>query len=89
MSFLPKVKEEVLVSSARHCCVCQRYCGVGIEIHHLIPREQNGDDSFENAIPLCFDCHANAGHYNSKHPRGTKYSVGELKKARTNWYEQE
>ncbi len=88
MSFSSKVKEEVLVCSARHCCVCHRYCGVGIEVHHIIPKEKGGDDLFENAIPLCFDCHANAGHYNPKHPRGTKYSPRELEKARENWYEQ-
>jgi hypothetical protein len=46
-----------------------------------------GKSSFENCIPLCFDCHAEAGHYNSSHPKGTKYSPAELKKHRDRWYE--
>ena len=32
----------------------------------------------EHAIPLCFDCHSAAGHYNAKHSKGSKYSPEEL-----------
>ncbi|MDW7690297.1 HNH endonuclease [Flammeovirgaceae bacterium SG7u.111] len=87
MGFSRKVKEEVLVSSARHCCVCHRYKGVKIEIHHILPKEQGGEDTFENAIPLCFDCHSDAGHYHAQHPKGTKFSINELKKHKKEWFE--
>jgi len=87
MAFTPKIKEDILVASARHCCVCHRYRGVKIEIHHIKPKEQGGKDTFENAIPLCFDCHSDAGHYFSKHPKGTKFSPAELKKHKENWFE--
>ena len=86
MSFSKKIKSRCLSECARHCCVCQRYCGVKIEIHHIITKEQSGEDTYENAIPLCFDCHCNAGHYNPQHPRGNRYSPEELKKSRDRLY---
>jgi len=86
MSFPSKIREEALVSAARHCCVCHRYAGVKVEVHHIIPEGAGGDDSSENAIPLCFDCHADAGHYNPGHPRGTRFSPSELARARDEWY---
>lgn len=27
------------------------------ELHHLIPRSQQGADTFDNLVPLCHDCH--------------------------------
>ena len=87
MGFSKKIKEDILVASARHCCVCHRFKGVKIEVHHILPKEQGGKDSFENAIALCFDCHSDAGHYNVKHPRGTKLSIDELKKHKATWFD--
>src|SRR5690606_10460033 len=86
MAFTGKIKQQVMFASARHCCACHRYKGVNIEIHHIIPETEGGADSFENAIALCFDCHTAAGHYNDKHPRGTKFSRQELFKSRDSWY---
>jgi len=87
MGFSKKIKENILVASARHCCICHRYKGIKIEVHHIIPKEQGGNDSFENAIALCYDCHSDVGHYNVKHPRGAKLSIDELKKHKTAWLE--
>src|SRR5680860_1676468 len=86
MGFTAKIKEDILVASARHCCVCHRYKGVKIEIHHIIPKEQGGEDTFENSIALCFDCHSDAGHYFAQHPKGTKFSIKELKKHKESWF---
>ncbi len=77
MAFKKEVKINALVSAARHCCVCHRYKGVKVEVHHILPVAKGGADDAENAIALCFDCHADAGHYNNKHPRGTKFSPEE------------
>lgn len=57
-----------------------------MEIHHILPQEQGGQDTFENAIPLCFDCHSDAGHYFAKHPKGTRFSPQELKKHKETWF---
>ena len=85
MSFPRAVKEKILVDTARHCCICHRYKGVKVEVHHIKQEALGGENTYENAIALCFDCHADAGHYNPKHPRGTKFSPSELKKAKENW----
>ena len=82
-----KVKDEALVACGRRCCICHRFCGRNIELHHIVHESQGGDSTFENCIPLCFDCHAEAGHYNNNHPKGTKYSPQELSKHRERWYE--
>jgi hypothetical protein len=86
MGFSKETRTRALVAAARHCCVCHRYKGVRVEVHHLIPEVDGGDDSFENAITLCFDCHTDAGHYNDYHPRGSKFSTEELRLARDTWY---
>jgi len=60
---------------------------VGIEVHHIVQPEDGGDDSLSNSITLCFDCHCAAGHYNSEHPRGNKFSPEELRRHRGDWWE--
>lgn len=77
-------KVKALLWCARHCCLCGKAAGVGIEVAHIDPKSSNLD----NAIPLCFDCHAAIGHYNRQHPRGRKYSGRELKARREQVYEQ-
>ena len=86
MSFPTKVKENALVACGRHCCICHKFCGTKIELHHIHPKANGGEDTFENCIPLCFDCHADMVSYDFKHPKGTKYSENELKRHRDNWY---
>lgn len=75
MPFLPKVREEALVKSGRRCCVCLHYKGVKIEVHHIEPESVSHDNTISNAIALCFDCHAEAGHYNPKHPKPESVGV--------------
>lgn len=86
MSFSANVKEDALVACGRHCCICHRFCGTKIEVHHVKLESEGGANTFENAIPLCFDCHADMRSYDAKHPKGTKYSEAELKRHRDNWY---
>lgn len=85
MAFQRNVVEELLVSCHRYCCVCHKFCGSKIEIHHIVPRSEGGEDTFENAIALCFDCHAEIGAYNPKHPKGRKFSPSELRRHRDQW----
>ncbi len=86
MPFAPKIKEDALLASARRCAVCKKYNGVGVEVHHIVAEASGGPNTFDNAIVLCFDCHMSAGHYNAKHPRGTKFSPSELRRHRDDWY---
>lgn len=80
MAFPPRIVEDLLVACERHCCLCHKPCGVKIEVHHIVPAERGGDDSADNAIALCFDCHAEVEHYNTKHPRGRRYTASELRR---------
>lgn len=86
MSFPPDVKEQALVASGRHCCLCHKFCGLKIELHHLVQKAEGGADTFDNCIPLCFDCHGDMRSYDHKHPKGTKYTPSELQKHRDLWY---
>ncbi|MBN1273435.1 MAG: HNH endonuclease [Candidatus Aminicenantes bacterium] len=87
MTFPHDIREKALVASGRRCCLCHKFCGTKIECHHIIEIADGGLDTFDNCIPLCFDCHSDMGSYDPKHPKGTKYSPSELKKHRDLWYE--
>lgn len=87
MAFSEDVRIRALVSCGRSCCICHKFCGNNMEIHHIKAKADGGDDSFENAIPLCFDCHAEVRQYDSRHPKGIKFSEKELVLHRNNWYE--
>jgi len=77
-------KLKCLLWSDRHCCLCDKACGPDIEIHHIDPK---GGIDIDNAIPLCYDCHAKILAYNRLHPRGTRYRPTELKVRREQIYE--
>lgn len=32
-----------------------------VEVHHIIPQEENGPDTLDNACPLCGSCHNDYG----------------------------
>ncbi len=87
MSFSPEVKTQAMVACGRSCCICHKFRGNNMEVHHIKQRADGGEDTFENAIPLCFDCHAEVGQYNPHHPKGIKFSEKELILHRDNWYD--
>jgi len=86
MSFSDTVKQDALIACGRFCSICHKFCGIKMELHHIKPTVNKGDDTFDNCIPLCLDCHADMSSYDFKHPKGTKYSEQELKRHRNNWY---
>ncbi|HXT39957.1 MAG TPA: HNH endonuclease [Candidatus Angelobacter sp.] len=88
MPFSPSIRRTALLWCDRHCCLCKRPCGLDIEIDHLVPEANGGPNTLDNAIPLCFDCHARTHRYNNLHPRGTKYFVAELRVRRDQVYEE-
>lgn len=85
MSFDPSDIERLLVACHRRCCVCHRYCGVRMEIDHIVPTAEDGPDTYDNAIAVCFDCHAEIHHYNPAHPKGRRFKPDELKAHKKQW----
>ena len=86
MAFPSKVAEDALVACGRFCCLCHRFAGTHIAIHHINQKSDGGLDDFDNAIPLCLDCHAEMGTTDAHHPIRKAYSPSELKRHRDNWY---
>lgn len=50
-----ELRREVLERDGWRC----QYCGTtqNLEVHHLVPRSQGGDDDAQNLITLCARCH--------------------------------
>jgi len=82
--FRKNEKIQCLIWCDRHCCLCEKPCGLDIEMAHIGNRE---DDNIDNGIPVCYDCHAKMGMYNELHPRGTKLSQEEVKARREQIYD--
>ncbi len=87
MGFSAEVRDKVLIACNRHCCICHKFCGTKMQLHHIQQRADGGDDSFENCIPLCFDCHSEMGKIDPHHPQGRQYSPRELMGHRDSWYQ--
>ena len=87
MAFPKEVQIEALVACGRCCCLCHKFCGTKMELHHIIQKADGGEDTFENCIPLCFECHADMGKIDAHHPKGKSYTPEELKRHRENWYQ--
>jgi hypothetical protein len=85
MGFKRSEADGLLVACHRRCCVCHRFCGFKMELHHIDQRSESEDDSIENAIPLCFECHAEVQLYNDNHPRGRKFHPDELRGHKKQW----
>ena len=86
MPFPQSVKEDVLVACKRCCTLCHTFCGTKIEVHHIKQEADGGENTFENAIALCFNCHADMKSYDFHHPKGNKYSENELRRHCEEWY---
>lgn len=87
MPFSDSVAERALIACRRRCCLCEAHCGRKMQLHHIIHHSQGGEDSFDNCIPLCLNCHDDMG-YDPSHAIGRKYSAKELRSRRNLWYKQ-
>lgn len=71
-------QQKLIVKRRAHfrCCLCH---SIYIEVHHIIPEEEGGPNSEDNAAPLCPYCHETLG----SNPTKRKF----IKQARDDWYE--
>ena len=86
MGFSENVQAEALVACGRCCCICHKFCSTKITLHHIRQKVYGGDDSFDNCIPLCLDCHEDMGKADPNHSIGKHYSEKELRMHRDAWY---
>ena len=86
MSFSKELKTKAMVACGRFCVICHKYCGNNMEVHHIVAESDGGSNDFDNAIPLCFDCHAEVRQYDPTHPKGIRFTKEELVQHRDNWY---
>ena len=77
MSFSETVKSSVRKRAHHTCCLCKQ--PGPIEVHHIIPREENGPDTEDNAAPLCPTCHETYG----TNPTKRRF----IREVRDSWYE--
>jgi len=56
-----------------------------METDHIQPSASGGENDIENAIPVCFNCHAEIHSYNDRHPRGRKFTPDELLQHKEQW----
>lgn len=87
MPFSTTVYNKAMVACGRCCCICHRFVGKHIELHHIKQEADGGPNTFDNAIPLCLDCHADMGKTDPHHPKGRNYTSEELRGHRDHWYE--
>src|SRR5688572_2035658 len=82
-SFTPNAVLRLLADSRRHCCVCLRWCGQRIQIHHIVADAGGGAGDYDNGIPVCLDCHAEI---ESRSNMGRRFTADELKEHRDRWF---
>ncbi len=76
---------DLLVKCHRRCCICHRFCGFKMETDHIKPPGEGGTHDIDNALPVCFECHAEIHCYNTDHPRGRKFTEKELRGHKEQW----
>lgn len=86
MGFPRSVADEVFIRCARHCCLCGNYAGNKMELHHIHQVADGGEDTIDNCIPLCLNCHADVKAYNPRHPKGRQFTESELRGHRDRIY---
>jgi hypothetical protein len=87
VSFRESDKTKMLLWCDRHCCLCDKSCGIDIEFAHIHDKATGGENTLDNAIPVCYDCHSKIGHYRKEHPKGNKFNKNELKTRREQIFE--
>lgn len=76
MPFDEQTKLSVKKKSQFSCCLCH---ALYVEVHHIVPQAEGGQDTEDNAAPLCPSCHETYG----GNPDKRKF----IREARDFWYE--
>lgn len=77
MAFKESLKLKVKRKAHFKCCICETF--EFLHVHHIIPQEERGPDTIDNAAPLCTRCHDTYG----GNPEKRKW----IRERRDFWYE--
>ena len=77
MPFPESIKREARRKAHYMCVVCRQVPFP--EVHHIIPEEEEGPDTLDNAAPLCAGCHDIYGNNPDKRKQ--------LRETRDQWYD--
>ena len=78
MTFSDELKTKIKKRSDFTCCWCSDR-DQKVEIHHILPEAEGGLDTYENAAPLCSNCHTKYG--------GNPDLRKEIRLRRDHWYD--
>lgn len=76
MAFSEALKLRIRQRARFCCCLCR---ALGVEVHHIIPQEDGGPNTEDNAAPLCPNCHETYG----ANPQKRKF----IREVRDFWYD--
>ena len=76
MAFSEQLKSKIRRRADFRCCMCHK---PDVHIHHIIPQAEGGEDTEDNAAPLCPSCHDTYG----ANPQKRKL----IREMRDDWYE--
>ena len=76
MAFSEQLKSKIRRRTNFRCCMCHK---LDVQIHHIIPQAERGEDTEDNAAPLCPSCHDTYG----ANPQKRKL----IREMRDDWYE--
>ncbi|MCP4599993.1 MAG: HNH endonuclease [Proteobacteria bacterium] len=79
----PDTVARIMVASRQTCNLCWKQKEY-LQIHHVVSVAHGGDNSEDNLILLCPNCHASV---HSKHDNTRNYTTGTLKLFRETWFE--
>ncbi len=75
MPFSESLKKKIRKRANFQCCMCHT---VGVDIHHIVPQADGGENIEDNAAPLCPNCHSIYG----ANPQKRKT----IREMRDHWY---
>ena len=76
---IPKaVRNRVLVRATHRCCICPEHRSP-VDLHHIVPISDGGDNTEENLIAVCPTCHADI------HRTRNRYTPDQLRMYKERW----
>lgn len=77
VAFSERTKKMARQKANFRCVICYNSF---VEVHHIIPQTEGGDDTLDNAAPLCASCHDLFG--------GNPEKRKQIRQMRDHWFEQ-